>query len=146
MFEKINHDMVAAMKEQNKFTLSVLRMLKSALQMESINKNSDLTDDDVIAVIKKQIKMRNDSVLDYRKYNRMEEVTNLEKEIDILKSYLPEELSEEEVLAKIDEVFLSVKPTSMKDMGTIMKELQCISSRTDMSHVSKMVKDKLMNL
>ena len=146
MFNQITTDMTKAMKEQDKFKLSVLRMLKSALQLESINKKSDLTDDDVIQVIKKQVKMRNDSIAEFQKFNRTEEVTNLENEIAILKSYLPAEMSEEEILVKIDEAFSKISPTSMKDMGAIMKELQAISSRADMSLVSKIVKEKLMNI
>lgn len=146
MFDKINADMVTAMKEQNKFNLSVLRMLKSALQLEKINKKGDLTDDDVISVIKKQVKMRTDSITEFQKFNRVEEIKNLEAEIAVLKAYLPEELSESEIDAKIDEVFSRIQPTSMKDMGAVMKELQEIASRADMSVVSKKVKDKIMGL
>lgn len=146
MFDKINSDMVTAMKEQNKFNLSVLRMLKSALQLEKINKKDDLNDDDVIAVIKKQVKMRTDSITEFEKFNRTEEIKNLEAEVAVLKAYLPEEMSEEEVDAKIEEVFSALNPSSMKDMGIIMKELQSIASRADMSAVSAKVKSKLMEL
>lgn len=146
MFERINVDMVQAMKEKNKFNLSVLRMLKSALQLEKINKKDDLSDDDVIAVIKKQVKMRNDSITEFKKFDRTEEIENLEKEVAVLKAYLPEELSEEAIDEKIEEVFQKVNPTSMKDMGLIMKELQTIASQADMSIVSKKVKDKLLGL
>lgn len=146
MFDKVNADMVKAMKEQNKFNLSVLRMLKSALQLESINKKGELSDDDVIAVIKKQVKMRMDSINEFQKFNRTEEIENLEAEIAVLKAYLPEEMSEAEIDAKIEEVFARVNPTSMKDMGTIMKELQEIASRADMSAVSSKVKSKIMGL
>lgn len=146
MFDKVNADMVQAMKTQNKFELSVLRMLKSALQLEKINKKSDLEDNDVIAVIKKQVKMRMDSITEFQKFNRQEEIQNLENEIAILKRYLPEELSEEEIDLKIEEAFQKVNPSSMKDMGTVMKELQSIAARADMSMVSKKVKEKIMGL
>lgn len=146
MFDKVNADMMQAMKTQNKFELSVLRMLKSALQLEKINKKSDLEDNDVIAVIKKQVKMRMDSITEFQKFNRQEEIQNLENEIAILKRYLPEELSEEEIDLKIAEAFQKVNPSSMKDMGAIMKELQSIAARADMSMVSKKVKEKIMGL
>ncbi len=146
MFEQINHDMTVAMKEQDKFKLSVLRMLKSALQLEKINKKSDLTDDDVVQVIKKQVKMRSDSISEFQKFGKQEKIADLEKEINILKIYLPEEMPEAEVDQKIEEVFLKIQPSSMKDMGNIMKELQSISARTDMSKVSQKVKEKLMNI
>lgn len=146
MLNQINNDLVSALKEQNKFSLAVLRMLKSALQLESINKKSDLSDDEVIAVIKKQIKMRTDSITEFQKFNRVDEINNLEAEIAVLKAYLPQEMTEEEVNAKIDEAFKKVNPTSMKDMGTVMRELQSIASRTNMSIVSSKVKEKIMGL
>ncbi len=146
MFGKINEDLKVSMKEQDKFSLGVLRMLKSALQLESINKKEDLQDDEVISVIKKQVKMRMDSITEFEKFDKRDEIDTLEKEIALLKKYLPEEMSLEEVDRHIEEVFTKINPTSMKDMGTIMKELQSIASRTDMSVVSKKVKDKIMGL
>ncbi len=146
MFEQINEDLKSSMKAQDKFSLGVLRMLKSALQLESINKKSDLNDDEVMAVIKRQIKMRTDSITEFEKFNKQAEIDTLQQEIAILKKYLPEEMSENEIDAKIEEAFSKVNPTSMKDMGSIMKELQSISARADMSIVSKKVKDKLMSL
>jgi uncharacterized protein YqeY len=142
--EQIVKDMTAAMKEQDKFTLSVLRMLKSAVQMEKISKMHDLNDDETIAVIKKQVKMRKDSIEEYQKFNKTEEVNNLEEEIKILSKYLPEELSDEELNKIIDEVFAEVKPESIKDMGKVMKEVTArCGSRADMSKVSAIVKGKL---
>ncbi len=146
MQEQINKDLVQFMKEQDKFSLGVLRMLKSALQLESINKKQDLTDEDVIAVVKKQVKMRTDSITEFEKYNKIEEANTLKKEIELLKKYLPEELSEEEIDKAISAAFSKINPTSMKDMGLIMKELQPIASRVDMSLVSKKVKDQLMKV
>ncbi len=144
MIEQINNDLVVSMKEQDKFTLSVLRMLKSALQLESINKKAELTDDEVISVVKKQVKMRNDSILEFKKFDKMEAVKKLEEEIEILNKYLPECLSEEQIDEAIEKAFEKINPTSMKDMGLIMKELQSIATRCDMSEVSRKVKEKLM--
>lgn len=146
MIEKINEDLKISMKEQDKFSLSVLRMLKSALQLESINKKGDLSDGEAISVIKKQVKMRTDSIVEFEKFNKTDEIETLQKEIELLKTYLPEEMSEAEIDQHIEEIFTKLNPTSMKDMGTIMKELQSIASRADMSVVSKKVKDKIMGL
>ena len=141
MLEQINNDFKEAMKSQDKFTLSVLRMLKSALQLEKIALKRELLDQDVLMVIKKNVKQRKDSMAEYEKYGKTEEIENLEKEIQILQKYLPEELSEDQIDAKIIEVFESVKPTSMKDMGPIMKTLtEQIGTVADMSLVSKKVK------
>lgn len=145
MNEKIANELKDAMKSGDKFKLSVLRMLKSALQLESINKKHELTDEEVISVIKKQVKTRKDSITEFEKYNKTDEVEKLNHEIEILNVYLPEEMSEEEILKVIDEVFDEVKPEGMKSMGLIMKELNAKITNADMSLVSKLVKDRLSN-
>ncbi len=143
MNEKIAIDLKNAMKSGDKFTLSVLRMLKSAMQLESINKKQELTDDDVIAVIKRQVKSRKDSIAEYQKYNKEEEVLKLNQEISVLSNYLPEEMTEEEIVKVIDEVFAELKPSSMKDMGNVMKVVNTKITNADMSLVSKLVKERL---
>ena len=145
MFEQIKKDLINSMKEQDKFKLSVLRMLKSALTEAEINKKSTLTDDEVLNIIKKQVKVRTASLEEYKKYNRLDLTNELEKEIEILKAYLPEELSHEELNKIIDEVFDNLKPASIKDMGKVIKEVSnIVGARADMSEVSKIVKEKLI--
>lgn len=147
MYEKINNDLKEAMKNQDKFTLSVLRMLKSTLQVEGISLKRELTDQDVLMVIKKNVKQRKDSIVEFEKYNKTDEIANLKKEIQVLEKYLPEELTEEQIDQEIENVFAIEKPTNMKDMGKIMKILtEKIGTVADMSLVSKKVKEKLMNL
>ena len=144
MLEKVNSDLVTAMKEQDKFTLSVLRMLKSALKNEEINKKSSLTDDEVLAVIKKQVKTRKDSKEEYLTYNRTDLADNLEKEIEILNKYLPEELSDEELEKIIDETIKELNPDGMKGMGLVIKTVgsKC-GAAADMKQVSSIVREKL---
>ena len=143
MNNKIAEDLKNAMKSTDKFRLSVLRMLKSALQLEAISKKHELSDDEVLSVIKKQVKMRKDSIEEFKKYEKTEEVTKLEQEIAILNEYLPEEMTEEEINKVIDEVFNKLNPTSMKEMGIVMKELNAKITNADMSLVSKLVKERL---
>ena len=143
MNNKIAEDLKLAMKSGDKFKLSVLRMLKSALQLESISKKHELSDDEVLSVIKKQVKTRKDSIEEFKKYGKDEEVAKLEQEIEILNAYLPEEMTEEEIIKVIDEVFNDLKPTSMKEMGMVMKELNTKITNADMSLVSKLVKERL---
>ena len=144
LIETVTSDMTVAMKDQDKFTLSVLRMLKSALQMEKISKKHDLSDEETVTVIKRQVKQRKDSISEYEKFNKLEEVENLNKEIEVLSKYLPEELSEEELNKLIDMVFLELKPESIKDMGKVMKEVTARSAgRADMTVVSALVKGRL---
>lgn len=144
MFEKITKDLTKAMKAKDTFRTSVLRMLKSALKNEEINKKSPLTDDEVLAIIKKQVKTRKDSMNEYASYNRMDLVDSLQKEIDILNEYLPEELSDEELEKIVKETITKVKAESIKQMGMVIKTISSeYGARCDMAKVSKLVKEKL---
>ena len=146
MFEQITKDLTNAMKEKDAFRLSVLRMLKSSLKNEEINKKAPLTDDEVLSVIKKQVKTRKDSKDEYLKYNREDLANDLQKEIEILNAYLPEELSEEEIIKIIDETINEINPEGMKGMGLVIKSISAkYGARVDMGLVSKLVKEKLMN-
>lgn len=144
MENQIDLDLKDALKSGDKFTLSVLRMLKSELINES-RKGSlhELTDEDILKVIKKQVKTRKDSIEEYKKYNKLETVNELEKEVEVLNKYLPQEMTEEEIMKVIDMAFDEVKPTSMKDMGALMKVISSKITNADMSLVSKIVKDRL---
>lgn len=148
MIEKINNDLKIAMKEKDVFKMSVIRMLKSALQLESIAQKHELSDNEVINILKKQVKLRKDSIEEYKKYNKMETVDSLEKEIAILNVYLPEEMNEDEIKIVIEKIFDDVKPSSIKDMGKVMaslnKELE--GKNADIGLASKIVKEKLNSI
>ena len=143
MFEQINNDLKDSLKSGDKFKLSVLRMMKSALQLEAINNKCELTDEVVTSVLKRQVKQRNDSIKEYESLNKMETVESLKEEITIINAYLPEEASEEEISKTIDAAFTELNPTSMKDMGRIMKYVSEKLKNADMSKVSNMVKERL---
>ena len=146
MYEKINEDLKNAMKEKDTFKLSVLRMLKSALQLEQIAKKHELDDNEVAAVLKKQVKVSKDSLEEYKKYDKAELVESLEKEIAILDVYLPEEMNKEDITKVVEAAINEVKPTSMKDMGLVMKKVNelLVGKNADMSLVSKLVKEQIM--
>lgn len=147
MRQKILDDIILSMKNKEKDKLSVLRSVKGAMQLEEINKKQQLNDEDVIAVIAKQVKMRKESIVDFEKGNRQDLIDQANKEIEILNSYLPEQLTEEEVISIIEDAFNEVKPTVMSDMGKIMGLITPkLKGRTDMSSASKIVRDKLSNL
>ena len=142
--ERINNDLKEAMKSKDSFRLGVIRMVKGAMQLAKPNPREELTDDDVIAVVSKQIKMRNDSINEFAKAGREDLVEQNKKEIEVLKAYMPEQLTEEELTEIIDKVFNKVKPTSSKDIGLIMKSLSpLVKGKADMSLVNKIVKEKL---
>lgn len=147
MKDKILKDMVAAMKSQDKLRLSVLRMVKGAIQLEEINKKSELSDDDVIGVLAKQIKTRKESIAEFEKGNRFDLIEQTNMEIAILNEYMPAQLSEEDVNKIIDDAFKKINPTSQSDMGKIMGMITpLLKGKADMSSVSKKVKEKLANI
>jgi len=143
MFEKINEDLKNALKSGDKFKLSVLRMLKSALQLEEKNRSCELTDDIVLSVLKRQVKQRNDSVKEYENLGKVETALELKKEIEIINAYLPEEASIEQINEVIDKAFDEINPTSMKEMGMVMKYVTENLSNADMTKVSQLVKERL---
>lgn len=144
MRNQILEDLKSAMKAQDKLKLSVIRMVKSSIQMEELNKKRELTDDEVIDVITKQIKTRKDSINEFTKGGREDLVESTSKEIEILSTYLPEQLSEEDINNIIDKVFEEVKPESSRDMGKVMKAVTpLVKGKADMGMVSSIIKSKL---
>lgn len=142
--EKIKTDLVSAMKGHDTFKVSVLRMLKSELQLESINLKKELTDDEIMAVIKRNVKKRKDAIEEFKKYEKTEEIEKNNTEINILESYLPEQLSDEEITRAVVDAINELKPESIKDMGHVMKYLtEKIGTVADMGKVSAQVKSKL---
>ena len=147
MRERILEDLKKAMKEQDKDLLAVIRMVKGAIQMEELNKKAELNDDEVIAIISKQIKTRKESIVEFEKGNRQDLIEKTNSEIEILNKYMPEQLSEEEVEKIIDDAFIKLNPTGIKDMGKIMGEVNPkLKGRADMGVVSSIIKNKLNNI
>ncbi len=144
LLEKFNSDMVAAMKAQDKERLTVLRMVKGAMQLENINNKKEINEELLIDCVGKQIKMRNDSVAEFEKAGREDLANKTKEEITILNDYLPQQLTEEEVNAIIDEAFAKVNPTSAKEMGLIMREVTPkLKGKADMKKVSEIIKEKI---
>lgn len=147
MRERILKELMQAMKAQDKEKLSVLRMVKGAIQLEEINKKKELSDDEVIAVISKQIKTRKESITEFKKGSRDDLVEQTEKEINILSEYMPAQLSKEEIIKVIDDAFNEVNPQAPSDMGKIMKTITPkLTGKADMTFVSKTVKEKISQL
>lgn len=144
MVEQLNKDMIEAMKAKDKDRLTVIRMVKAALKQEQIDHKKEINDELLIDVVNKQIKMRKDSITEFEKGGRKDLVDKTQAEIDVLMKYLPEQLSHDEVVKIIDEVFAEVKPSSVKDMSKVMKEATAkLKGKADMKEVSTIVKEKL---
>lgn len=144
MVEKLKQDMILAMKNKDKERLTTIRMIKGELDKEHIDKKREINDELLIEVVNRGIKQRNDSVSEFEKGGRTDLVEKTKQEIEILKAYLPEQLSEEEVIAIIDEAFVTVCPKSARDMGKVMKEVTPkLKGKADMKKVSEIIKSRL---
>lgn len=144
MVEKLQKDMIEAMKNHQKERLTVIRMVKASMAQERIDHHKEENDELLIDVVNKQIKMRRDSIAEFEKGGRSDLVSKTQAEIDVLMDYLPEQLSKEEVLKIIDEIFAEVKPEGPKDMGKVMGPAQAkLKGRADMKEVSTIIREKL---
>lgn len=149
LYETISNDMKEAMKAHDKDSLNTIRLLKSAIDMYLVNNKLDrntCSDEIVVDVVSKQVKTHKESIEEFKKGNRQDLVDKLLKEIELLSKYLPKQLTEEEINTEIDKVFDKVKPTSIKDMSLIMKELTpMFKGKADMKTVNEIVRSKLNN-
>jgi len=145
LVEKIFNDYKEAMKARDALKSSVLSFLRADMLNQATAKKKDKLDDpEVIAVIKKQVKQRQDSIAQFTDGGRLEAAEKEKKELEILKGYLPAELSEDQIKVFIDEAIASTGASSMKDMGRLMKELTVkIAGQADGKLVSDLVRQRL---
>ncbi len=145
LFEDLNNQMVSAMKAHDKDTLSTLRLLKSAVMLHKINnKLENISDDVVMEVAAKQVKTHKESIIEFENAGRGDLADNLKREIEVLKQFLPKELSMEEIENEIDKIFEELKPTGKSDLGRVMKEASLrLKNRADFKVISEMVQSKL---
>lgn len=145
LFQKISNDSLEARKNHELEKLSVLQLAISDIKNEKINKRKELSDEETEAVIAKQVKQMKDALTDFEKANREDLISKTKKEIEILETYLPEKLAEEEVEKIVKEIIEKSKPISPNDfgkiMGQIMKELK---GRADGNLVQSLVKKNLV--
>lgn len=120
--DKVRADMTEAMKAQEKERLSTLRMLQSSLKNEQINVGHELSDEEAMTVIRKAMKQREDSIEQYTNAGRTELADKERSEMELLKTYLPPELTEAEVESGVREIITSTGAQSKKDFGKVMKE------------------------
>ena len=145
MLDRITKDIIEAMKSHDTLKLQTLRMLKGAVDLEKINKKLDkVSDEDIVVIIGKQIKTRKESILEFEKGNRIDLIEKTNDEINILNEYMPEMLSEEEITNIVMDAITSTNASSIKDMGSVMKEVTPkVKGKADMSLVSAIIKNKL---
>jgi len=142
--DQLDADLKSAMRDKDTVKLSVVRMLKSAVKYREIEIMKPLDDGGVLQVISSEIKRHKDSVEQYRAGNRQDLVEKEEAEITVLQGWLPAQLGEAEVRAKVEEVVTRVGAQGPKDMGAVMKALLPeVQGRADGKLVSELVKARL---
>lgn len=145
--QQITEDMKTAMRGKNTLALNTIRMLKSAIKNAAIEKggaSAELTDPEIVAVIRREVKKRQDSVEQYSTAGRTELVEQEQAEIAVLNGYLPEPLGEAELRSIIDAAIAEVGATSRKEMGAVMKLVQeRAAGRVDGKTLSQAVMAKL---
>ncbi|HEY6070162.1 MAG TPA: GatB/YqeY domain-containing protein [Chthoniobacterales bacterium] len=145
--ERIDSDLKTAMREKNATKLGVLRMLKAAIMNAAIEKSGaqgQLNDADATQVIRKQVKQRQDSIESFEKGGRAELAAKEKEELSILQSYLPQQMSADEISKVVRETIAEVGATSKQQMGAVMKAVQAkVAGRADGRTLSAEVNKQL---
>lgn len=142
--EKLMQDMKASMREKDILRKNTIQLVRSAILQEEKDNQVELSDEQVIQIIASQVKKRKSSIPEYEKGGRTDLVEELNKEIKILMTYLPEQLSDEELASIIDDVINEVGASSMKDMGKVMSAIiPKVQGRADNKKVSESIRNKL---
>jgi len=142
--EKLLEDMKTAMKKGEKDIVSVIRMVRAAVKNVEIEKRKDLDDQETIEVIAKELRQRKDSITEYEKVGKDKVVEDLEKEIEVLAEYLPEQLSREELEKIVEDKIEKTGAGSLADMGKVMGAIMPeIKGKADGREVNEIVKEKL---
>ena len=142
LITQIQDHVKAAMKAGDRLKLSTLRMLVAAIKQKEIDTRSDLSDDDIISIIEKQMQQRLEAAEQYEAAGRNELFEKESQEAEILKAYLPEKMGEEEVKEMIEKIISEMGGISMKEMGNVMSALKNqAGSKIDMKLASQMVRE-----
>ena len=142
--DKLLEDMKEAMKEKDTIRKNTVQLIRSGILQIEKDKKVELDDEGVLDVIAKELKKRRDSLPDFEKSGRLDLIEDLNREIEILLGYLPEQLSAEEIEKIVDETIVAVGASSIKDMGKVMGAVTPkVKGRADNKIVSDFVKQKL---
>lgn len=142
--ERLVEEMKQAMKSNDKLRLSTIRMARTALKNKEIDLRRKLSDDDIFKVIQGMVKKGEESIDQFQTGGRMDLVEKERKEIEILRSFLPEPLSRDEMLRMIDETIKETQASSLKDLGKVMKSVMPkLGGKADGKLVNELVKERL---
>ena len=143
--EKLMEDLKNSMKEKNNLRKNVVQMVRAAILQIEKDKGIEVDDNKILEIIAKEVKTRNDSLVDFEKGGREDLVKQAKEEIAILSEYLPKQLTREELKEKITKIVSDLGATSMKDMGMVMKEAKAqIGTAADGRAINEVVKELLV--
>ncbi|WP_318508356.1 GatB/YqeY domain-containing protein [Bacillus sp. T3] len=144
LLERLNNDMKQAMKNKEKDKLSVIRMIKSSLQNEAIKLGNELSEDQELTVLSREMKQRKDSLNEFEKAGREDLVEKLRTELTFVEVYMPKQLSEEEVAEIVKQAISEVGATSKAEMGKVMSAVMPkVKGKADGTLVNKLVQQHL---
>ena len=143
LLSDIKQDLKQAMLEKNDLVRDTIRMFLSEVQRYEIDNKEEVDDTKALQIINKMIKQRSDSISQFRDGGRDDLADKEQSEVDILSKYKPAQLSEEEVVVKVNEAIEQSGASSMQDMGKVMGQLKSLAGSADMGLISKLVKEKL---
>ena len=144
IIDQINSDLKNAMKSGQKELVATLRSLKSAIKYAEIEAGGELNDEATIGVLSKQAKQRRDSIAEFEKAGRSDLVAQETAELQIIETYLPAQLSEEEIRAKVQAVITALNVTDTKGMGQVMKQVMAdLKGQADGKTVNQIVRQLL---
>src|SRR5690625_2493280 len=123
LMDRLNEDMKQAMRAKDKETLSVIRMVKASLQNEAIHLGTDILEEDELTILSRELKQRKDSLTEFENAGRNDLIEKIEKEINILQNYMPEQLTENEIEEMVKTTISEVNATSKKEFGKVMGSL-----------------------
>jgi uncharacterized protein YqeY len=144
LLERLNQDMKQAMKNKEKDKLSVIRMVKASLQNEAIKLGKELSEDEELTVLSRELKQRKDFLQEFEKAGRDDLVNKVKVEISIIETYMPEQLSEEEIIELVKQTIQEVNASSKADMGKVMGAIMPkVKGKADGALVNKIVQQQL---
>lgn len=147
LLKQLQTDMITAMKNRDKDTLAVVRMLKAAVQNAQIEAGHDLTPDEEVAVMSREYKQRKESLAEFQKAGRQDLVDKTTNEMKVVEKYLPKQLSADDVKKIVNETVQAVGAASMKDFGKVMGAVMPkVKGQADGKLVNQTVKETLSNL
>ncbi len=142
--ERINNDLKDAMRARDKDKLGAMRLITAAIKQVEVDERIDVDEARMLVILDKLAKQRNESISQFKAAGRDDLVSQEQFELDIITQYLPEPLSEEEVIAHVEQAIAAVGALKMSDMGKVMAQLKpLMQGRADMAKVSAMIKTKL---